>query len=208
MKLRLIRAAGAFLVSAGIVIGPAIAATAGTWTHNDGTGDVRTYAPEGTASTNPDDHYHLDPENTNADITRIKVAHNRGAIVIILTAATALPQDQWSVGYRIHTPTVREREVVHTHFGKGRSYVFNLRGAGDLHCSGMRFMVGRPARQVRATIPRRCFGSPRWVRVGAGLSTFEGPSRSPDAITHSDDANFSGPLRELHLSPRIYVGRG
>ena len=80
------------------------------------------------------------------------------------------------------------------------------RGNEDrVRCTGVERSVDRAGNRATVSIPRRCLGSPGWVRVGAGVAKFDATETSFTYLL--DDAlRDAVVVDELALSPRVRRG--
>jgi hypothetical protein len=141
-------------------------AHARSWTHDDGTGDVWQYYY--------DDDYHPAPSQGEGDITRVRLNHNRRYVQLFMTlrdnnASTARSYYYFEVqnGRR----WVREVEVFHAAGSSPDTILRIHKGPATsalVGCRGMkRATINWTTHTVAATIPRACFGHPKYLRVSA-----------------------------------------
>jgi hypothetical protein len=163
------------------------AAHARSWTHDDGTGDVWQYYYE--------DDYQPAPAQGEGDITRVRLNHNPRYVQLFMTlrdnnASTALSYYIFELqnGRRL----AREVEVLH---GAGHSPNAILRihkglaTSALVHCRGKkRATINWTTHTVAATIPRACFGRPKYLRVSA----YDYLSYSGREDLFTDDAQSAG----------------
>jgi hypothetical protein len=199
------RSAGALLSAAVLVLGSAAASSAAVWDHTDPSGDVRVVTDSSSGPTvGP-----ADPTIATPDITHVRVAHNKGAVVVKTTLLNPLPSDGWEVASRIRTPTGRYL-LVHA---RQHQHTLNLLidpHAYQVRCRGLEVVVGTPRTHETTTVPRSCLKTPAWVRVGVELCTFDDAPASSDTYTdEADDAN-SASLRTAGpaLSPKVFAPKG
>ncbi len=141
-------------------------AYARSWTHTDGTGDVWQYYY--------DDDYHPASSQGEGDITRVRVDHNRRNVQLSMTlrdndASTDLSYYYFEVQNGRHV--VREVEVFHK-AGFSPDTILRIHqgpSTGALvHCRGKkRATISWTTHTVVATVPRACFGRPKYLRVSA-----------------------------------------
>jgi hypothetical protein len=184
-------------------------ASAALWHHEDAVGDVQSYT---IYENRPDSGPNPAPANTNADITRFTANHTARRVKLITTLRdiTAASGEMY---YEIRTGT--RRYLVIQRLGTRDAVPFDdapafglyrLDGSGDrVRCAGVRRSVDRTTEQARVSIPRSCLGRPRWVRVGAGATSYKQTKTSFTML--QDDAIRDGLVKyNLALSPRIMRG--
>ena len=162
-------------------------AQAGSWTHADGTGDVWQYYY--------DDDYHPAPTQAEGDITRVRLNHNRRYVQLFMTlrdtnASTDLSYYVFELQNGRHQ--VREVEVFHKAGSSPNAILRILKGPATsalVRCRGMkRATISWTTHTVAATIPRTCFGRPKYLRVSA----FDYLSYSGREDLFTDDAQSGG----------------
>jgi hypothetical protein len=143
------------------------------------------------------------PENTDTDVSRIRVAH-RTHRVVLKTTLRDLNAASGYVFYDIRTGA--GRYSVMQRLGKDRMYpAFDLsRMSGKpVRCAGVKRSVDRVNDRATVSIPARCLGRPDWVRVGAGAVKLDMTDTSftflvDDALQEATD------LDKLAMSPRVH----
>ena len=207
----LVRALGALSLTLTAVLASAPMASAASRTMHDDTGD--TYA-----STD------VDPEaapvrtpSPVADIVSVRTQHRRGAVVVTIRARE-LPTGMNAAGIVLKVAKQRKPYVVTGVSGSGLRYVTMTRGATsvrDLKCRGLRMRFDVADNVARATVPRSCLGSPRWVRTGVFLmsttasTSADSPTMFVDiaGVNTVPDAWWSAnALPPLPLGPKVRVG--
>lgn len=139
------------------------------------------------------------PHASDPDITRATVRHGAHRVVIRLHARDV--SRRTDMGFAaILIPGGAYDLVVFPE--EPRASRLFTDGSGDVNCRGI--FVHRSVRRdlVRFSVPRRCLGSPRWVRVGAALDTV-----SPSIIHSRFDDAFGGRHADddhLVLSRRLH----
>lgn len=177
-------------------------------THNDGT------APSGSGPTPA-------PEHRNGDIAMLWAHHGPRRVSVSLQMADFTPSplvfagDNGSVTtdrvvVLIRTRSGRQYVVIGGNDGASRGWQFGrVNGAHPQRCRGLRHSFD-PGNSVSVSVPRRCLGRPRVVRVGAGTAVDENstdPTTATD-VTYLDDALRTGLAPEgLVLSPRLARSR-
>jgi hypothetical protein len=145
-------------------------ASAAVWRHNDVVGDVVSQTDTFDEETGEFHEGELTaaPENTDTDISRIRVAHRTQRVVL----RTALRDVNATSGYVVyHVRTGAGGYSVMQRLGKDRLFpAFDLSRANGrgVHCVGVKRSVDRLTDRATVSIPARCLGRPAWVRVGAG----------------------------------------
>lgn len=185
-----------------LVLSSAGVASADRWTTTDATADVTTATS--TTHTNVVDHPTQlvpAPDRVEGDVLRETVKHTRSAVVIRLTLRQ-VPTGDWIGWTTIRTPR-RSLDLFHMEFGGNRwtSLTKTVGNGEELPCAGTSSRV--KGTTLRLTIPRRCLGNPRAVRVAAGIAVYDDGMR----IAHVDDALRPGyDASGFWFSPRIRRG--
>jgi hypothetical protein len=180
-------------------------ASAASWAHEDAVGDVRSYTwdeRKGTES-GPDPR----PANTDTDIARFSARHTPRRVVLTTTLRDITPASGVTV-YQIRTGNRAYEAVQRLGTKREMGPAFRLyRLNGDpVRCKGVRRSVDRTTEQAVVSIPRRCLGRPRWVRVGAGAVNVS-ETRTTFRLFFDDALRAgAGDLDNLRLSPRIRHG--
>jgi hypothetical protein len=166
------------------------AAHADKYTFTDHTGDVVTYAKDGTTTPAPD--------QVEGDIAWSKVQHKSRKVVLTMRLRelnTGTPAIHW---YAIRTGKMKRivlLEAAAGHWG-GKVALFKPTG------KKVRCTVGRTIDYTSNTatvrVPRSCLGKPRWVKVA-----MQEASPGPDANTvYVDDARGNGGVNPV-WSPKV-----
>lgn len=178
--------AGALLVSS------AGAASAQNWSVADPKGDVRSRTLDVyDGSTVPS------PTRAVGDIWRTSISHTSTTVVVRITMRQ-LPAGKSDIGATIRTPA-STYSLFRMDYGIPELLLVRHGQGGTVRCGAKGFRyVGTSA---VLTVPRRCIGRPRWVRVGSNVST----------TTRTGTQYFDDGLRDVWgnyrgLSPRIYPG--
>ncbi len=77
---------------------------------------------------------------------------------------------------------------------------------GRVRCRGMATRVEYVNKRVRAVIPKRCLGSPRWVQVSMATLTIDGIEDLEELSIYGDDALLNGVLEGASWGPRVRRG--
>lgn len=176
------------------------AAVADTWSAPDPSGDVVAFADEDQWPGTVDGEYH------DGDIVSSSITHGRTSVTGVVQHAELTPgagahEIFTVIGFK--TPRmVRFAEVqAHRDAPKGLVRLLNARYK-PVRCRGKSVAIDFTAGTVRATVPRRCLGKPRWVQLTAWTVTAEdtGPG------WHEDDALSTDPelVETLSWGPRVY----
>lgn len=182
-------------------------ASAAHWSHDDAVGDVQSQTDtfnEETGEENMGEPTGA-PDNTDTDVIRVGVSH-RTQRVVLKTTLRDVTVNSGVVIYDIRTGN--RRYSVLQRLGTDRMFpAFHIsRGNGDrVRCTGVERSVDRAVNRATVSIPRRCVGSPGWVRVGVGAAKLNATETSFTALL--DDAMQDAVVRdELALSPRVVRG--
>ena len=178
-------------------------ASAATWSYDDSIGDVESYTVdfETEEESGPDPA----PENTTSDVRRMSIKHLRGR----LTLNALLVDIALESGYMQYEIRAGERRYfVLQRLGRnefGPRFLF-VRGNGRrVSCDGLYRGLDRQLEFTTVSIPRRCLGKPRWVRVGGAAIGLE--LNDSSFTQYVDDGLRDAPIQDrLTLSPRVYHG--
>jgi hypothetical protein len=151
-------------------------AHAGSYVLPDATGDV--------GSSKDDGPYVRTPSRAEGDVRSSAVSHARRRVVVTV-AYRQLSQTTQITGQiaRLRTNRGRVRDVVvYAQPGNwgGRTSMEKPSGRRVKCRVGM--SIDYAADRITVSVPRKCLGRPRWVRVGIGAVTFE------DDVVFADDA--------------------
>jgi hypothetical protein len=200
------RAFGALAGAAALIIAGMSPASAAIWRHNDAVGDVLSqtetfdeetgdfYEPELTAV----------PENTDTDVSRIRVAH-RTHRVALKTTLRDLSATSGYVAYNVRTGA--RNYFVMQRLGKDRLYpAFDLSrmNGKPVRCAGVKRSVDRVNDRATVSIPTRCLGRPDWVRVGAAAVKVDLSDETAFTFLVDDAMQEATALDELAMSPRVH----
>jgi hypothetical protein len=197
------RALSALACTAALVVSGVAPAAAVDWLHHDAVGDVQSVTFKDNSSKEPD--FVPNPGNVDTDVTQLMLRHRTHRVALRMT----MQDIQRSSGIAIFDIRTDGRDYIAVKT-LGRRWFkpgwMLMRANGrPVRCPDVRRKVDRTANEVIARIPRRCLGSPQWVRVGAGAQSFEEGRRS--FTVHLDDALSEGDIRDrLTMSPRVRRG--
>ncbi len=175
-------------------------ASAATYSYDDGVGDVESFTVdfETEELIGPEPA----PGRTDSDVKRMSVTHLRHRLtlnvqLVDIAARSGLMQ------YEIRTPT--RRYFVLQRLGKEKfapRFLF-VRGNGRrVACDRVYRNVDRRLEFATVSIPRRCLGKPRWVRVGGAAIGLEAGENT--FTEYVDDGLRNAPIQDrLTLSPRV-----
>lgn len=184
------------LVAAGALLLPS-AAAAQTWVHDDATDDVRVSSADGWADA---------PGHPEADIERIKVVHATRRVRVVLRIADVRKHAR-SVDAVIRTPPGRFRVYSYRllDYGNEDGIVRTAKGGRkDVDCRGFRAGIEPGRDRAFLSIPRRCLGFPRWVRVGATYEDTRFIDIEAPAPAYRDDARRDGRVGgQPRLGPKV-----
>jgi hypothetical protein len=196
------------VIAAVAVLAPSSPASAETWTARDARGDVDGYTY--TSSPVPDacpTFTDLDgSDDTNDDITRLTVRHDRTTIEVEVWFRDLHPKLEQSLNLRLKTVAgTWSLSVDRSHGDRPRKFrtwtnlsrepgppdPADVDPDGDgcsswsvvsvvKNCNGLQGTVDLDRDVITVSLPRTCLRSPRWVRVGAGSSGYEYPATPSD----------------------------
>jgi len=149
------------------------------------------------------------PQEASADITRTLVSfgHRRLDVAVEFRDLHARPSHDTLV--RIRTPH-RSFDVIATRrMAASATVVLTNPRDDDLVCRGLRGSHDGATDTVSMSVPTRCIGSPRWVRLGVKATAV--PAADPEAQTtvvfFADDARRLGRTgTSVRLGTRIRRG--
>jgi hypothetical protein len=157
-------------------------AHAGSYVRPDATGDV--------SSSKDDGPFVKTPSRAEGDVRSSAVSH-AGRRVVIAVAYRQLSQTTQITGQiaRLRTNKGLVRDVViYAQPGAwGGRTSMEKPGGRRVKCR-MGTRIDYVGDRVTVSIPRKCLGRPRWVRVGIGAVTFQ------DEVVFADDAMTNGAL--------------
>lgn len=204
------------LVTAALLVAP-VPSYADSWSAADPAGDSTTYAyspepePCGTVT---------EKATPEGDIRRLSVRHTRDRVVLTLhvtgltkafrTAASfevVTPGREWTVDvsrYRQKTEVsyYRTPQIDADDVDECGAYYY---GVSPSTCEGATALIDVAGDRIRASIPRRCLGTPRWVRAGGQVHGGRGADSFGDLWLPGDfDGDYLRPLvgRKVFAGPR------
>ena len=186
-------------------------AHAETWSSPDPGGDatVVEFDPEpepcGTITETP---------TTEGDVRRLTVRHSRDDVVLTVAVTGLVRAGAASASFTVLTPGRDLFVDVYRYAGRTRIDLAELPrideddvdecgsfffGAGVIPCPRARGEIAVKESRIRVTLPRRCLGTPRWVRVGVGVCSAGCDTWAPAGTT----VGFFRPVgRRVHAGPR------
>ena len=181
-------------------------ASAAIWRHNDAVGDVQSETDSYDEETGEGHESDLvaAPENTDTDITRIRVAH-RDHRVVLKTTLRDVSAASGFVVYELRAGA--RRYSVMQRLGKDRLFpAFGLSrmNGSPVRCSGVKRSVDRLNDRATVSIPARCLGRPDWVRVGTGAVKLDMTDEFAFTILVDDAMKEATALDDLAMSPRVH----
>jgi hypothetical protein len=200
------RALAALTSAAALTVAGMSPASAALWAHDDAVGDVE--STTWNFKTDRESGPNAEPDNTDTDITRLSARHKPRRLVL-RASLRDITADSGGMYYEIRTPGTRRPYYAMQRLGTSTELpAFRLyRGNGKIvRCTGVRRSVDRTTEQAVVSIPRRCLGRPRWVRVG-GVAIKDVETKT-SISWFLDDALRDGNAHPGNLgrSPRIQRG--
>lgn len=146
---------------------------------------------------------HPDPLRTNGDLTSMTLRHgvHRVRLRLNYTALTLEPDSIQFHGVRLRTGHRNYEVSLFADPEHPQGQRLFRRGNRILRCHGITSSIDYTDATVRFSVPRRCLGSPQWVRAGAGAGVLTGNQM------YADDVSLDGRVRDdLFLGPRVRRG--
>ena len=149
------------------------------------------------------------PEEASVDVTRTAAAFGQGRLSVAVHLRDLEVRPRHETLLRIWTP--RDTfDVTAQRRSARRATVSLARQHGDgVRCRGLSVAYDGAADTVALSVPARCIGSPRWVRLGVKVTA--SPEADPEAQTmtiyFADDAHRGG-LRENSIGKGPRIRRG
>lgn len=209
MRIRRTTLAGTAAATALIaVVGPVGAASA----HSHTTTDPRHDVTRVDTSSDDTETMTVDPTRANGDVTSLRVVHGPSRVSLTMRFVS-LPRPRGHV-FTFHAFSIKTDEdkrfdlslTPQRRHPQGERDL-SRRNGSPVRCHGLHSHVDYAHAVVRASIPRECLSSPRWVRVGAGSGTFDGDLDADQLSVYGDDASRAGRVRDyLALGPRVRRG--
>ncbi|WP_148613171.1 hypothetical protein [Nocardioides rubriscoriae] len=190
-------------------------AWADSWTGPDPAGDATVYSfdpqpePCGTVTRTP---------STEGDVRRLRVRHTPDLVVVSVDVTglvnryrtstmfdVVTPDREWTVDVShyqgrtevdyFRTPRIRQDQV-----GECGSYAYAVR---PRTCRGAVGTIDVRGGRITVSVPRRCLGTPRWVRAGASVYCGRGHGSSDGWRPAGAD---DGDVTTAVVGRRVYAG--
>jgi hypothetical protein len=184
-------------LAAALTVMAPTAAEAATYHHTDSTHDVVMVPDEGSTTT-------PEPTRMSGDILGSTVIHGKNRVVMQMRYAQLVKTNDFVFHYfSVATNKNKVRNfLLFASPGKLEGRVSRETGKGKpFRCKGVHWSIRYASGTATVSVPRRCLGRPKWVRVS--MAEVE----SQDSKTYADDANSAtldtssvGPVR----GPRVY----
>ncbi|GAA4075840.1 hypothetical protein ACFFOS_25425 [Nocardioides kongjuensis] len=184
------RAVAALACAAGLLLTTPALASAADLVHTDPAHDVRVGDIDS-------ERTHPAADERRVDVRRVEVSHGLDALTIRLRTRGPLPTKRLFLAAQLKAPSGRF-EVTYMKF-LGESGVSLTRKFDEVPCEGLTATLERKA--VTFVVPTACFGTPAWVRVGAGAAQMR-----KQKIVMDDGFSRGAIDNDLHLSKRIARG--
>jgi hypothetical protein len=128
------------------------------------------------------------PDNANADVTKTKINHTRGAVRFRVKLRDLAGPVLTGVVADIKT---NKRRYSLSFFRSGKRTTLELaRPTGEpIKCRGKKRSANVDTDVVKFSVPRSCLGRPKWVRVGVGALEVQ------ENVVYADDALRAGNLK-------------
>jgi hypothetical protein len=149
------------------------------------------------------------PENLTADVVRTVVDHAASRVRVRLDLRELGRSQVYFAVLQVRTAT-GTFEVETSHLGR-RPEVEMTRRSRAVECPRLRAVSDRSSARATITIPTSCLGSPRWVKVGAGVASIEDVTTADgveQAVVFADDAHRAGTIGDEDLAKGPKVRRG
>lgn len=147
------------------------------------------------------------PDRADGDILRTSVRHGKRQVTLAMSYANLTsPSSDNEFGmhiFRILTnrQPIRELRLETTATRPYGTLTIETPNGHAVKCRGQRWTVSYARHFVRVSVPRRCLGRPRWVRVGMATAK----ANTTRFAGYIDDAGTSGaPGLEPKWGPRVY----
>jgi len=160
------RLLGVFALAIALVAGSGVASYAASVTWRDDTGDVYSLSLADESTPSPA------PGEAESDITSVTIRHGAAAVMVTVRLRSLPPRFD-TVGLKIKTSSSGPAYLATASAGPGmKIWQLSKGGVGKpIQCRGYHVGFKVAADVIQARIPRACLGNPRWVRVGAMVST-------------------------------------
>jgi len=191
-------------VALAIMVAGGQQAYAATYVMKDHKGDAYAYH-------DPDSPRLVRSNGATNDITSVRTTHGAKAVNVAIHLRK-LPREDNTAAVEIRT-SAPKHPVFYALAMRVDGYKMSLltdeAGSSDLRCKGMRARFDGAHDVVRMHVPRRCIGSPKWVRTGA-IVVQDGPKASDSAIDVAGKTVLTNKWLtrspNLPLGPRVHVG--
>ena len=148
------------------------------------------------------------PGHRTADVVRFTTTFNTGRLYLrVLTRDTGEINQRFVIRRAGTLFTIYLNRPVVDGEKQGASAIFLYEDVQPRSCPGLDYVVQDKRHRTVVSIPRRCIGSPRWVRTG--VTTFRDADRSdPGQSGWVDDAGRRYHYRagQTKLGPRVFAG--
>ncbi len=148
------------------------------------------------------------PGHRTADVLRFTTTFNTGRLYLrVLTRDTGEINQRFVIRRAGTLFTIYLNRPVVAGEKQGASAIFLYEDVQPRSCPGLDYVVQDARHRTVVSIPRRCIGSPRWVRTG--VTTFRDADRSnPGQSGWVDDAGRRYHYRagQTKLGPRVFAG--
>lgn len=203
-------------------------AGAGEWADRDARGDVTTdlHSPEPPPCGTWTEQVLADDEHT--DITRVRVRHTRRELRVAVRFRDLRARGHHDTVVSLRTPRRDLMLEVSRHPGSARAHVA-LTSMPDLdalademldeecgivgfvsseqRCAGIRGHLDHVRDRVVAAVPRRCLGTPRWVRARVSAYSSGPADGAPLRADRWEPRDATAPnWAGGHLGPKVRVG--
>jgi hypothetical protein len=114
-----------------------------------------------------------EPDQTDADLRKIVVKHTNRRVIIKakLRELSALNGKEFVQLYAMVDTNEKDRSAVTFKTGSRKPGFQLIKGGKEVACAGVRKKISPAKNFIRMSIPRSCFGNPRWIKVAmASLS--------------------------------------
>ncbi len=150
--------------------------------HHDPVGDVVAVDESGTTPS---------PDNRRADILRADGFYGFGRVQAGAIFHNLVGRDTNTTTMRLRTSAGHDYVLVLRSEGRGETATLEIeRDAAPFRCPRATFYVDVAGDKAGASVPARCLGRPRWVRIGIGHTW--NANQAGDVPIFADDAHRDG----------------